>query len=259
MTDRLEQLLAARFGELQASTGEPDWADVRRKAHRVAARKRGLRLGTGLAAALVAVLAATPAFGLQGQIVQLFSGGEPAPAPVVESFGQMDVGAPPGMAPGVIAGEARKAMEVPLSTGKTWILWVAPTRSGGFCTQFGCDRDRQLPFAPGMTIPGSISPQGKILEPPVIFDGDTLIHGATTVKVLFEDGSSATTPVVWVSEPIDAGFFVYEVPQANWQAGHRPTAIVLEDADGKELARDTVLASHLAEIQRPGGLLGQGQ
>ena len=145
MSDRLEQVLAARLGELQGPAGEPDWADVRRKAQRLTTRRHGLRMGTGVAAALVAVLAATPAFGLRGQLVELFSGGEPAPA-----------------------------------------------------------------------------------------------------------------PVTWVSAPIDAGFFVYELPKEHWQAGHRPTALVLEDADGNELARDTQLVRSIAEVQQPGGLAGRG-
>jgi len=268
MSDRLEQLLSARLGELQGPAGEPDWADVRRKANGFAARKHGLRLGTALAAALVAVLAATPALGLRGQIVQLFSSEEPAPAPVTNNFGQIDVDAPPGMATGVIAGEARDVLEVPLSTGKTAVVWVAPTRSGGFCTFIsenrhsmgggGCDRDRVGRFAPGLSIPGPISRQGEILEPPVLIGGDTLIHGAAAVRVEFEDGGSATAPITWVSDPIDAGFFVYELPKEHWQAGHRPAALVLEDADGKELARDTQLVRSVAEVQRPGGLAGRG-
>ena len=268
MSDRLEQVLAARLGELQGPAGEPDWADVRRKAQRLTTRRHGLRMGTGVAAALVAVLAATPAFGLRGQLVELFSGGEPAPAPVTKDFSEIDVAAPPGMATGVIAGEARDVLEVPLSTGKTAVVWVAPTRSGGFCTFVsenrhtmgggGCDRDRAGRFAPGLSIPGPISPQGEILEPPVLFGGDTLIQGAASVKVEFEDGSSASAPVTWVSAPIDAGFFVYELPKEHWQAGHRPTALVLEDADGNELARDTQLVRSIAEVQQPGGLAGRG-
>ena len=267
MTDRIEQLLAARLGELQGPTGEPDWAEVRQKAHSLANRRRGLRLGTGLVAVLAAVIATTPALGLRGQIVELFSGGEPAPPTVAKDFGEIDVAAPPGMATGVIPGETRDVLEVPLSTGKTAVVWVAPTRSGGFCTFIsdnrhstgggGCDRDRALRFAPGLSIPGPISALGEILEPPVLFGGDTLIHGAASVKVEFEDGTSAIAPITWVSPPIDAGFFVYELPKEHWQEGHRPTALVLEDADGNELARDVQLVRSIAEVQRPGGLAGR--
>ena len=258
MNDRLEHVLAARLNELEAATGSPDWADVRRRAGRHTTRKRIVRLSSAGAVALAAVVAATPALGLRGQIVQFFGGGEPAPAPVVKDFGEIDVGAPPGMATGVIAGETRDVMEVPLSTGKTAVVWVAPTRGGGFCVFTstsgrhstgggGCDRDRSLPFSPGLSIPGPVSPEGEILAPPVVFDGDTLIHGATKVEIRFEDGESATTPVVWVSSPIDAGFFVYEVPEAHWSEGHRPVALVLEDSDGNELARDTQVVRGLGD------------
>jgi hypothetical protein len=264
MNARLEQVLTARLGELEAAVGAPDWTEVRLRARRLRARRRAARLASAGAAGLVAILAATPAFGLRGQIVQLFGSSEPAPPPVVESFGQIDVAAPPGMATGVIAGEARDVLEVPLSTGKNAVVWVAPTRGGGFCRFTstegrdslgggGCDRDRVGRFAPGLSIPGPISPEGEIEAPPVIFDGDTLIHGAARVEIRFEDGESATVPVTWVSEPIDAGFFVYEVPEAHWSAGHRPVTLVLEDEDGHELARNTEVTQalgHLAHLGR---------
>jgi hypothetical protein len=109
-------------------------------------------------------------------------------------------------------------------------------------------RRRTLSLAPGLAIDGPISPNGEILAPPVIFEGDTLIHGAATVEIRFEDGGSARTPVVWVSPPIDAGFFVYEVPEAHWKAGYRPVALVLEDGNGNELARDTEIARGLMKM-----------
>jgi hypothetical protein len=248
MSDRLEPLFAAELAALEAAAGEPDWTDVRRKARRLAARRLVLRAGTAAAVAVLAVVVATPALGLRGQLVHLFANGEPAPAHVVTDFSQLDVGAPAGMAPGVIAGEARDVMEVPLSTGKNAVLWVAPTRSGGFCSFLstsgqgsggggGCDRDRLGRFGPGLSIPGPISPEGTVLEPPIVIDGRTFAPQAAQVEIRYEDGDLAHTPVVWVSAPIDAGFFVYEVPRRNWEAGHRPSLLVLEDADGHELAR----------------------
>jgi hypothetical protein len=55
-------------------------------------------------------------------------------------------------------------------------------------------------------------------------------------------------PIVWVSAPIDAGFFLYEVPRAHWQAGHRLSELVLEDVNGKELARDHQIARSFGEV-----------
>jgi hypothetical protein len=257
MNDRFEEVLAARLNALLASSPEPDWADVRTRARHLVARRRGLRMGAA-AAVLAGIVAATPAFGLRGQIVRLFADSTPAPAPVVRQFGGIDVAAPPGMATGVVAGEAKGVMEAPLSNGRTATVWVAPTKGGGFCMFVsesrrsigggGCDRDRALPFSPGLSIPGPISATGEIQVPPVILAGDTLIHGAVRVEIRFEDGTSAQTPVVWVSAPIDAGFFVYDLPPEHWKAGQRPVALVLEDADGTELARDTELGRGFVEI-----------
>jgi hypothetical protein len=222
---------------------------VEQRRPRAVVQRPVLTVGVALALVLSVVLLATPAFGLRGQVIHLFGGGKPAPAPVVKSFAELDVGAPPGMAPNVIAGETREVMESHLSTGKKWVMWVAPTRAGGFCMPDGCDRDRSIPFSLGLSIPGPISPEGAILAPPVIFEGDTLIPGATTVEIRFEDGGSATTPVVWVSPPIDAGFFIYELPEARWKAGHRPVALVLKDGNGNELARNTEIVRGLIRIQ----------
>lgn len=253
MTDRLDQVLTARFGELQGSASEPDWADVRRRARTVRARGRALKIAL---IAVVALLAAAPALGLRGRIVQLFGSSEPAPTKVVTSFAEMDVAAPPGMAPGVIAGETKEVARFPLSNGKTSVLWVAPTRSGGFCLEFsyaggGCDRDRQGDFSPGLGIPGPIGPEGGIQKPPVLVTGDTLLHDAASVDVQFEDGD-VKVPLTWVSPPIDAGFFLYEVPFAHLEPGHRLTALVLLDANGNELARDTQIARSLRDVQEYG-------
>jgi hypothetical protein len=86
-------------------------------------------------------------------------------------------------------------------------------------------------------IPGPISRDGRVLQPPVVINGHTLISEAATVEIQYQDGEVAETSVVWVSAPIDAGFFIYEVPERHWGAGHRPSILVLEDAEGHELAR----------------------
>ena len=36
---------------------------------------------------------------------------------------------------------------------------------------------------------------------------------AQTLRVNFSDGSSAQVPLTWVSAPINAGFYAYDVPQ----------------------------------------------
>jgi hypothetical protein len=239
----IEPLLNEQLGTLAFTAGEPDWTEVRRRARRLVARRLAARVGMAAFVGIAVVLTATPALGLRAK---LFSSGKPAPPAVVKDFAQLDVAAPHGMAPGVLAGEAREVMSVPLSTGERAVLRVAPTRAHGFCVDLstsgpeaegagGCDRDRSIPFSRGLSIPGPISPQGEILKPPVVIDGDTFVRGAAKVQVRFQDGEVLQTPVVWVSAPIDAGFFVYEVPEGHWAPGHRPTELVLVDESGREL------------------------
>ena len=261
MSERIESLLAKRLADLEVAAGEPDWDGVRRRARRIAARRLRLRIGTAAMIVFVAVLVALPAFGgLGGRLVQIFENSDPASPRVVRDFSQLDVGAPEGMATGVIANETRDVMEVRLSTDKSAVLRVAPTRSGGFCIDLstsgrqsegagGCDRDRTLTFAPGLTIPGPISPKGIIQKPPVVTFGHTLMPSAAEVKIRYEDGVTARSPVVWVTAPIDAGFFIYEIPEQHWAAGHRPSMLVLRDADGHELATEK---SYLDDALREG-------
>jgi hypothetical protein len=100
------------------------------------------------------------------------------------------------------------------------------------------DPQRGLPFWPIFSI-GSVSEQGVITGGPVSVAGSTTIEGAADAEVRFEDGTSATIPVVWLSAPINAGLFGYEVPRSHWAIGHRPTLVVLHDGEGNELGRDT--------------------
>lgn len=264
MSVPIESLLASRLAGVEGEVGEPDWADVRRKARRLTVRRLAFRGAATALLALVAVLAVVPAFGgLGGRLVQVFENGQPASGRVVRDFSQLDAGAPPGMATGVIAAQTREVMDVDLSTGKAAVLRVAPTRSGGFCIDLstngrhaegvgGCDRDRTLTFSPGLTVP-AISPEGEIVKAPVVTFGHTLLPSAAEVEIRYQDGQVAHTPVVWVTAPIDAGFFVYEIPEQHWAVGHRPTILVLRDGREHELAReesqlDSVLGQ-LAQIK----------
>lgn len=248
MTLDSEHLIRERFSIFVNRGDDSDWADVRRRAGRGRRRSRLLVLAV-LAAAAVAI--AAPALGLSGKIVHLFGSSEPAPARVEESFASLDVGAPPGMATGVIAEQTRKVLDQPIGDEKRAVLWIAPTKVGGFCMTLGlgrvdsaphelgggCDHDRALPFSLGLSAPGPISRTGKVLRGPILFSGSALIDEGRTVAFEFEDGKQATVPVVWVSEPIDAGFFVYAVPEEHWVEGRRPTMATLKDDEGKALAR----------------------
>lgn len=143
MTD-FETVLAARFAALADTNDDSDWLDVERRM-RGAKRRRALTVGLIAAAA---VLIVAPAWALRGPIIDFFSA-DPAPAPVVRDFGSLQVGAPPGMAPGVRPGQARRVTSVRIE-GRAHVLYVAPTTGGGFCESWthafgGCRSTRTLP------------------------------------------------------------------------------------------------------------------
>jgi hypothetical protein len=205
---------------------------------------------------LLGVLLATPAFGLRDHVVHFFTGDRRPPAVIVKRFENMNFAPPGGADPQVLAGKAREVMSVPVSGFGKWTVWVAPTKAGGFCTTHGrCVGDRSVPFDASLMVSG---PSGE--DPPqwgspdvhVVFDGYVDIDGAANLFIRFEDGSSSRIPLVWVTPPIDAGFFVYEVPKKHWKIGARPVAFVVEDAKGKELARETKAASYFPKLQKDG-------
>jgi hypothetical protein len=227
--------LGGRFMALAHPHDDSDWLEVRRLARSRRGRRRFL-----LAAAAVAASAAlaAPAFGLRGALVSWFES-EPAPPQVQQSFESLEDGASRGFAPGVVAAETRKVV-LPTDVD----LWIAPTKAGGFCVWVAggggsCNAHRTLDFWPMFSIGGDVYPNGAIKGGPVLIAGSTTLDSAASLEIRFEDGQAATVPVLWISKPIDAGFYGYEVPRANWVRGHRPNELILRDANGKELRRDS--------------------
>ena len=228
--------LAQRFSALADARDDSDWLEVRRLARPRRGNRRRFLLAAAVAAAMAAV--AAPAFGLRGTLVSWFES-EPAPPEVQQSFEGLEEGATRGFAPGVIATQTRK---VALPTGVD--LWISPTKAGGFCLAVeggggSCNSHRSLDFWPMFSIGGDISPDGVIQGGPVLIAGSTTLDSAASLEIRFEDGEAVTVPVVWISKPIDAGFYGYEVPRANWVRGHRPNELILRNANDRELRSDS--------------------
>jgi len=223
-----DQLLPREL--LPAGPPDADWDDVLRRA-----RQRNARGGLWvlLAVALIAVGVAS-AYALGHPIVD-FSKAERGPTKIVNSFGSLEVGAPPGMAPGVLPHEARKVTSVRMD-GTTHVLWVAPTKQGGFCELWthsvgGCRADRHDDFAThiGVSMIGGQTQSG--LRALV---GSFFQSAGERLEVTYADGSAFDIPFVWVTAPIDAGFYFYRVPHD----APRPTAVVLYDDDGTVVTRE---------------------
>ena len=237
--------LRERFADLRHPPDDSDWLEVVRLARRPR-RVRPLVLAAAVAAAVVV---AAPAFGLRAELFRFFQSGEPASPRIERSFGHLDAGAPPAFRTGVVAKETRKIV---LPGGVA--LWIAPTSQGGFCIfpQGGggqCDAGRALAFWPTFSIGGKLTRQGIVEGGPLLVSGSTTLRNAASVEIRFEDGGLVTVPVVWISAPIDAGVFGYKLPRAHWRVGKRPILVILRDAKGSELRRDST-AFEVPEFRR---------
>jgi hypothetical protein len=163
------------------------------------------------------------------------------------------------MDPGVIPNSARKVMTVRLSSG-VHTLWVSPTKAGGFCSMWtdfggGCTQERVPPIArPSLSADLNSFLLGATFE--VDEEGTTKVIGGRLLgdalerlAVEYEDGKMAEIPFVWVSPPIDAGFYLFEVPKPHRQHGHRVTALVASDADGDVVARQSIAFPRPEDIE----------
>lgn len=244
-----------------------DWQDVVRRAEAadVAAavppagskrRRWSLALALVALAALVALLA-TPAFGLREALLDLIGrdnvefGKSPAAATIVKrQFADLAIGAPAGMSPQVIPNETRRV--VIAGNARRRILNVAPTRRGGYCyiierSHGGCQRndpDRWLPPI-GLTYRAGAQP-GQPVK--VDYIGGTVNDPRVTrLTIEFADGHSVDVPFTWISAPIGAGFFAYDVPPDRRTKTRGPRSVTAWGANGDRIARDSTIHYPLPE------------
>ncbi|MFL5953908.1 MAG: hypothetical protein ACJ76I_07355 [Gaiellaceae bacterium] len=214
----------------------PDWGDVVRRSQSAVRRRRTF----ATAGALGVVAAGVASAYALGHPVIDFGKAQHGTRHEVNGMGSMEVGAPRGMAPGVLPHRTRRITAVRID-GKVHVLSVAPTKRGGFCFQWsnyvgGCRADRHDRFASRIEAGGSVGPKGMLILAGSFFQqrGDRLV-------MTFKDGATADVPFVWVTAPIDAGFYLYRVPDAHRRIAARAVSLALYDAGGKLLDREPIL------------------
>jgi hypothetical protein len=67
-----------------------------------------------------------------------------------------------------------------------------------------------------------------------------LSPSVSDVAIRFSDGSSIHPTITWVSAPINAGFFAYDVPQDQQSATDHVTEIDAYDANGNLVKSEPV-------------------
>jgi hypothetical protein len=214
----------------------PDWRDVVHRSRRALRRRRALN-----AAALLAVVAAgvASAYALGHPVID-FGNAQHGSLKQVNDFGSMEVGAPRGMAPGVLPHEMRRITALRVN-GKWHTLYVAPTKQGGFCALWsnlggGCRADRHAKSASHLDAGGLVGPHG--LE---VLQGSFFQAAGDRLRLTFKDGAKVDVPFVWVTAPIDAGFYLYRVPDAHRAEATRAVTLSLYDKDGKLIAREPII------------------
>ena len=225
-------------------------------------------VAAAIVAALLAVLFATPAFGLLLDLIGRTNvpfAGRSAPLEVKRDFFDLSLGLPPGIAPQAIASQTRKVGS--FRTGdKTRVLWVAPTRDGGYCYRFdpgfiGCrskkDRTRAEPkheppgYVHGQLLGVTFQDGGRVPAQYLTqLGGDLLAPTAYSLTVIFADGSKTPLRFYYVSKPIDAGFFYTQIPAGHTTTQTRAVAVELRDKNGKLLARQPFAYLTAAQLAR---------
>jgi hypothetical protein len=129
MIDTIDRELRERFANLEDRSDGSRWFEVVARAGDLEPRRRP-RTWLAIAAALaLAVVVAAPAVGLPAKIVRLFEEAQPAPQSVQTSFADFD-----RVVSANLAAPPREVLETPAAPDARATLWVAPTRSGGFCS-----------------------------------------------------------------------------------------------------------------------------
>jgi hypothetical protein len=74
---------------------------------------------------------------------------------------------------------------------------------------------------------------------PAWVTGDVIAPAVGDVVVKFSDGGTVRPRMVWVSAPIDAGFFAYDVPAGKQTSRAHVTAVDAYDRKGRLAAHQT--------------------
>jgi len=141
----------------------------------------------------------------------------------------------------------RSLLRIPTRSGYAAELWVAPTRNGNFCAMVrfkgssggGCIVRAAGLIAPATFAPGSIS-RSCVLRGPYLVQASVTAASAAAAEIVYADGTSTRLPLVRVTSPIDASFFLYELPRDRLTHDTGVRFLRALDTRGRQVARSPV-------------------
>jgi hypothetical protein len=255
MTD-LEPFVEASFDRmLPYRVVAADWADVLERADARRPRRRGFLLPQRSHRYLVAVLTlialtvvvGAAAYALGHPIIKFNETPRATSRTVVNFFGRIAIGVPTGTPSGrwpprVLPHQARLISDVRIN-GRDYPLWIAPIQDGGFCYAWkdsGVGDCRPAHQRRSLSVSGLATPSRGSERLNTIGGWFTQAHVARIV-LTYADGQSSDIPFVWVTAPINSGFFLYGIPQAHRRVGHQATRIALLDSSGAVITSQPVM------------------
>jgi hypothetical protein len=244
------QMTLPAFRELPPETRAAQRARVL-----AAVQARSRRRALVVVAVGLAVLTAAPAFALQRELVDFFSA-EPAPERIQLDFAFLrehtaETSAKFGGPSYTPEGTAREVLTVMLD-GERRPLSVAPTQEGGFCYRLHFYGSCRSPADPWSKISAGGLSNAEGVQGSAWIVGSVVAPEVQEVVLVYQDGERARLPFVWVSPPVNAGFFAYEVPDEHRVPGHVTAALLGLDRDRNEVARHCLpLSPDAAEASVP--------
>lgn len=265
MTEAIDLLIQTRFDAVANLADDGDWNDVLARARSAEPvdrtrsgpplaylRRRFTRVALIAAVVALALVVTAVAFGWPRTIIDFFTS-PPAPRAIKNAIGIDNVGAPKGMNPRAIPGETRRIMTARFDdSGRhpdhpaLHTLYVAPTRNGGFCYEWtnadgGCASAKNPETNAGLRATGPLGVTWSVTNGgyPLLVDGWVRTGATKTIEARFADGTTTTLPINWVSAPINAGFFVYPVPEEHQTRANALGSVVALDASGRVVGRQT--------------------
>jgi hypothetical protein len=249
MNETIDHLIQTRFDRVANLYDNRDWEDVRARTARskpTRPRRAPLRLAVVAAAAALTATLTAAAFGWPRTFVDFFKA-PAAPESVGHFFSAFKTAVPHGVSPDTKLGQPREIMaaifdadNLPPTHPILHTLYVAPRADGGFCyvwTDFGGGCADPEVAAKSTTDPAARPLGLDWLENDYVGLVDGWVRtDAKTVEARFADGTTAPIPVTWVSAPIDAGFFVYVVPDAHLTRADALSSVVALDGTGSAVS-----------------------